>query len=331
MISPVLLVVAALLAQHAVAGQPPSPGPDPGSGAGPRTHAAAVQAPALALRSDFAAHPIWDDGRAEVNLYEAVEIRYGEQRPAQVAQIVVKEDLLPGSWVKADDWRQPGTVPVLKLNWVLDIPTGVYSYRQMVSVFLRRDDLALVKETLTSHEWCGNTWKGLQATPGGLRLEYRTYWEGEAEGSRALDWPAGAIAADSLPLLVRALPLDAAAARPVHLGEAPLGPTLIGSRVGPVAAARAVFTLQGVGPVPGMPVGSEGAVVQVDTGPGTHRFWVEIRPPHRLLRWERPDGAIYRLMRSRRLAYWDLNGPGDGTALQEGPAFEPPLALPGSP
>jgi hypothetical protein len=69
------------------------------------------------------------------------------------------------------------------------------------------------------------------------------------------------------------------------------------------------------------------ALITVSTPDGAHRLWVERGLPHRLLRWERPDGAVYRLVRSRRLPYWELNGLDDGDRLEDGLRFDPPLDL----
>ena len=57
--------------------------------------------------------------------------------PPAAVLIVVAEDLLPATLVKADRPRESPTRRVLKLNHVRDIPTGVYTYQQMLSAFLR--------------------------------------------------------------------------------------------------------------------------------------------------------------------------------------------------
>ena len=78
----------------------------------------------------------WRDGKAEFNTYDARIVRYGEARPCEVIQILVREDFAPNTMVKADNWQQPGTYPVLKLNQILHIPTGLYVYQQMHSSVL---------------------------------------------------------------------------------------------------------------------------------------------------------------------------------------------------
>jgi hypothetical protein len=210
---------------------------------------------------------------------------------------------------------------VLKLNWILSIPTGVYSYEQMVSAFLRRPDLGLLRATFSHHEWCGNTWKALRVEPGHAALEYRTYWEGQGEGTTTIPWDDATVASDALPVLLRALPLD-------REGEytARVAPTLIGSRLGTPDPVAGLFRIEPGVTVPGRSEPIAGTRVDLILPGGHDRWWLETAFPHRTLRWERADGAVYRLSTSRRLAYWTLNGPGDEKALVEPPPFDPPLA-----
>ncbi|HXU11768.1 MAG TPA: hypothetical protein VN898_07360, partial [Candidatus Binatia bacterium] len=47
---------------------------------------------AAARPEAFAASPLWDDGKAEIDAYEATVRRYGEMRRLTAYLIVVKED-----------------------------------------------------------------------------------------------------------------------------------------------------------------------------------------------------------------------------------------------
>ncbi|MCG8458099.1 MAG: hypothetical protein MI919_17620, partial [Holophagales bacterium] len=87
----------------------------------------------------FQQHEYWLDGKAEINLYEAEVKIYGQPRTAdQLAHIVVSEDHDPELLVKADDWRRPGLIPMLKFNYVTGVQAGVYRYQQMFSFFFNR-------------------------------------------------------------------------------------------------------------------------------------------------------------------------------------------------
>ena len=80
----------------------------------------------------------WYDGRAEINLYDATLVMYGESRQAdELAHIFVTESHDPELLVKADDWRRPGLVPVLKLNYVRSVRTGVYQFPGSINDMLR--------------------------------------------------------------------------------------------------------------------------------------------------------------------------------------------------
>ena len=67
----------------------------------------------------------WGDGKAEFDIFEAQIARYGQPRPAEVLQILVREPFDPKQSVKPDDWRRGGTLAVLKFNQILHVPTGL--------------------------------------------------------------------------------------------------------------------------------------------------------------------------------------------------------------
>src|SRR5262245_60979862 len=82
----------------------------------------------------FGEHPAWDDGKAELSIYDAEEIVEGERRRFEAVSIVVAEHFDATQMVKKEEFDL-SLVPVLKCNWVLSIPTGVTRYQQMASLF----------------------------------------------------------------------------------------------------------------------------------------------------------------------------------------------------
>src|SRR5215471_10440891 len=106
--------------------------------------------------TDLLRDRVWDDGRAEYDVYSATERREGSVRPARVVHLIVKEPFDPRTRVKSE---RPGAVDVLKMNQVIDVPTGVYGYHQMLSTFWNRSTGAVVKTSFTSNDSCGNTFK----------------------------------------------------------------------------------------------------------------------------------------------------------------------------
>lgn len=256
----------------------------------------------------------WHDGNAEVNFYDATELRYGEQRTADEAVLIfVKEDHRSDMMVKADD---PGDadLPAVKLNWVVEIPTGLYTYRQQASVFVNRETNLPFRQTFASHEWCGNVFKDLRRTgPDAYRYEWTTYFEQDGEGSRqiATDTAAPVIFADALPVYVRTVQRDHAVA---------VLPSLRSIR------AQA----EGFGPAPGTLELGEEREITVPAGdfvvqPVTVTYEdgrvdvyeVEAGGSRRLLRMRLADGSCYELRRSLRIDYWNRNAPTDEALREE--------------
>src|SRR5258708_29449022 len=143
-----------------------------------------------AFDTDLIRDRLWDDGRAEYNVYRAEEMRYGIARATEVVHIVVKEPFNPKLRVKAD---VSPSIEVLKMNQVINVPTGAYAYHQMHSSFWDRSTGALLKFSMSSNDSCGNSFKLGWLENGFLRLTYHTYWDGEGDGR--LDRP---VAADNV-------------------------------------------------------------------------------------------------------------------------------------
>ncbi|MFQ5351284.1 MAG: hypothetical protein ACE5EG_12655, partial [Thermoanaerobaculia bacterium] len=116
--------------------------------------AGAAPPPADAIAGAWRRDTVWDDGNAEFCAYELDWRRYGELYPGRALSVLVKEPWAPALEVKADTARADG-FEVLKLNFIRDVPTGIYTYHQMASVFLRRDDGVLRKLATSSSEGCG--------------------------------------------------------------------------------------------------------------------------------------------------------------------------------
>jgi hypothetical protein len=232
--------------------------------------------------------PLWDDGKAEFCAYDVTWARYGHHYDGRALLILVKEPWNEDLDVKADD-PAATAFEVLKLNHVRDVATGIYTYHQMASVYLRRDTGALRKLAATSSEACGVSTAELVRS----RLDARSYFDGQ--GDRTLDWPDGAIPEDGLP----------AALRDFVAGEAPASlrvfPSLMQSRFPELAAADWRVEKTAV----------EGGVrLGLSRQGDSLAYTFESQPPHRLLRFERGDGTVYRMKKCERLAYWTMHDPG---------------------
>jgi hypothetical protein len=243
----------------------------------------------------------WKDGKAEFNFYEARIVRYGQLRDCEVIHILVREDFAPETPVKADDWKRPGVYPVLKLNQILQVPTGIYVYQQMHSAFWRIGDGRLVKQSLTSNDSCGNTFKLFERAGDAWNYHFHTYWESMSEGTERFDAPADGIFYDELPARVRSIDFAAAARGSFPIA---LAPTIIQSKKGSVAFAPASVEYA-------PDVDAARIAVTVAHAGGKDTFLLDAAPPHRLLEWRMADGGSLRLKRSLKIDYWNYNRPGD--------------------
>lgn len=271
----------------------------------------------------FAGSGLWDDGRAEISAYEATVKRYGIPRAFTAYLIVVKEDLSRKQLVKADPGHDPRDLfTVLKLNQVIDYQTGIYSYSQMASSFYDRSSMDLVKFSLTSSEWCGNSYKEYTRRDGRAALHVHTYWDGQADATYDLPVGEDVVFHDQMLLWIRSLPQSPGTARSLRLV-----PSQIESK-GPRPELRPASLRAETEETIDTPAGSFKAMRwDLRTEPGApgrdggavDSYWLDRDFPHVLLGWTGPDGSAYRLKWTQRLAYWRLNRPGDEKYL-EGPA-----------
>ncbi len=244
---------------------------------------------------------VWDDGLAEVAVYDATRSVYGKSRSFETVLITVKEDLNAAYHVKADppyDGKQ--LIPALKMNIVSEIQTDNYPYRYLTSVFVDRDDVdRLVKMTVGSQEWCGNTFKELKAWDDKPELAYHSYWDGQGDGTFALGWDSSTLAEDQLVLSLRSLPFAAGHTRHIRLL-----PTQITNKALRPDAVPAVVRV----------VGREG-IVQSDgpancwsvevTGEGFEgRYWFSEEFPNILVKYRSSDGRGLDLKTWERRTYW---------------------------
>ena len=247
----------------------------------------------------------WGDGKAEFDLYDAQQVRYGQARASEVIHIYVREPFSQRELVKAEPGSKAGTYPVLKLNQIVRVPTGVYVYQQMHSAFWRVDSAALVKATLTSNDSCGNTYKEFRALAGpaswlggGWRYEWRTYWEGASAGEERIRAPKDAVFYDELPMRVRTI--DFETARNPFVIQ--LAPTVVRSKKDDVKFAPASVSWSRAG---------REIVVKVTAGKQTDEFLLDGEMPHLLREWKMADGGKLTLRRSLKIDYWNYNKPGD--------------------
>ncbi|HYJ07329.1 MAG TPA: hypothetical protein VEX43_19525 [Chthoniobacterales bacterium] len=241
----------------------------------------------------------WDSGKAEFNIYGAEISRYGIPRPSEVLHILVREPFDPKQLVKPDNPKQPGAIPVLKMNQILHVPTGLYVYQQMHSNFWRVDNAQLLKFSLTSNDSCGNTFKQARREGDRLAYEYHTYWDGMADGKEDVTVPANGYFYDELPWLVRTIDFIA---KPTGGFEIQLAGPTINSKKDTIVFKPAKISYKST---------ERTIEVAVEHAGGSDRFSLDQRFPHLLREWNAADGSKLKMKRSLRVDYWNFNKPGD--------------------
>jgi hypothetical protein len=240
---------------------------------------------------------LWDDGNAEFATYEVTWSRYGNLYPGRATLVLVKEPWAVDLGVKADTPRQDG-FDVIKLNHLRDVPTGIYTYHQAASIFLKRSTGEMVKLSSSSAEACGLTtaqWRDGY-------LETHSYFDGQ--GDRRTKWPAGAWAWEALPAVLRAF----------VGGEAPgsleVFTPLLESRLAELRAYTWHLEREPIDAAR-VPAGEFAAVSITLRRQDETMTWIfDATFPHVLLRYRASDGTEYRLAKVERLPYWSQHQPG---------------------
>jgi hypothetical protein len=253
----------------------------------------------------------WGGGKAEFDFYDAQIMREGAPRHCEVLHILVREPFDPKQLVKADDWRRPGLVNVIKLNQVLHVPIGVYVCQQMHSSFWRTGDGALLKWSLTSNDSCGNTFKEARRLGDQFAYDFHTYWDGMADGHENVPVPANAFFYDELPLRVRTIDFS----KPNGEFDIQLAPTTINSKKDRIAFKPAKVSFQS---------GDRTIEVDVRHDAGTDHFVLDRDFPFLLREWQMADGSHLKLKNSLKIDYWNYNKPGDRERALNNPMLRHP-------
>jgi len=218
--------------------------------------------------------------------------------------IVVKEEFNRELYVKADPpFTGKSLLPVLKLNISHQYWTPNYPYSFLLSVFVRQDSpVTLVKLTLGSQEWCGNSFKEVKAWGNRPELVYHTYWDREADGSRALNLAREDLLEDQFPLALRSIKFASGLKF-----ERRVLPSLISNNLReplePVAASVSVAGEDEVRTGSGTRAAWK---VNVEMGKLQQSWWFEKSLPNALLKMESSDGRAWLLKSRVREHYWQV-------------------------
>ncbi|WP_018478545.1 hypothetical protein [Pontibacter roseus] len=243
---------------------------------------------------DWAMDKLWEDGLAEVAIYEVERVIYKKKRNFEYTLITVKEDFNQEHNVKTDDYTRADLFPVMKVNEFCRIPTEEYPYHFLTSLFIRRENpLYLHKLTTSSQEWCGNTFKALTDQGNSYNLYYNSYFDGEGEGNREL--PKELLLEDQLPYTLRSLRF-----RDGLRFEVPVLETQQTNKLGKLTVYKATVSV-----AKAAIDGNEAWEVQVQLAEGKeNRYWFASVYPNQLLRQQTWDGRNLELKQLSRYAYW---------------------------
>jgi hypothetical protein len=254
----------------------------------------------------FASH--WYQGKAEINVFDLKQMRYGESRKGKAVMIFVAEDFSKRRQVKLDDPSGAGAdaQKVLKLNMTREFLTGVYPYNTMLSVFTPvYEEIKSPKLVTSVTEWCGQSFIQLNWENNAYQAKLFSYFEAEGDQSVKIK----AQPEDELFNLIRLNP-DL-----IRTGERELIPSLIYQRFShnPLQAEDAVISKRKFGSAQ-----AEVEVIYPDLGRTLIIRYINSFP-FEIISWEeiqlKEDGEkdITSAVRSKvsMLDYWNRNAKGD--------------------
>ncbi|MDQ6912029.1 MAG: hypothetical protein M3128_04055 [Verrucomicrobiota bacterium] len=231
----------------------------------------------------------WADGKAEFNIYAAEIMRGGIARPCEVIHILVREPL--------------DSIPVLKLNQILNVPMGLTTQQQMHSNYWRVDNSALMKFCLTSSDGAGNVYKEMRRKEDQLTYEFR----GVVVATENITLPAKGYFYDELPWLVRTIDFS----KPSVPFEIQVAPSVIKSQQDKFEFKSAKITFS-----------TTAKTIEVRVG--EDRFTLDREGPNLLREWKAADGSHLKMKRNLKVDYLKYDKPGD----RERALNDPMLRLP---
>jgi hypothetical protein len=159
--------------------------------------------------------PLWNDGKAEVAFYRV-------ERDFDVHGNPDRRSFLMGTYLVKHDFdrlrqskARPGAQAVSAFKWSafyeVESPYS-FQYKYAYVVNAAQANLAPLKSSFTSYDWCSNQYRELSFRPDG-KAEYLMRSDDYGNEEASFDAPEGAYPAELVPLLVRAIDFRAARER----------------------------------------------------------------------------------------------------------------------
>jgi len=250
---------------------------------------------ATIFNTKWAGNKLWDDGLAEVAIYAAERTIYNKQRTFDYTLITVKEDFNQQYNVKTDDYKRKDLFSVMKVNAFCRIPTDNYPYHFLTSLFFKRQEPAeLYKLTSSSQEWCGNTFKAINAKGDKYQFSFNSYWDNQGAGEFNLD--NDILFEDQLPYTLRSLKF-----KDGLTFSFPVAELIQTNKASKPNITQGVFTVNQVKDTTGKLTWSVNLAFNPEKQ-NTYLFAADY--PHILLRQTTWDGRTLALKEVKRYAYW---------------------------
>ncbi len=250
---------------------------------------------------DWLRDPKWDEGLAEVCLYEGKVMKGGILYPSTLEVITVREHFDPAKLVKTHPGKGKTVWPILKTNIIRRFRTGVYEYVLMASVFVRRDSGELVKFSCVSSEWCGNSSVLFERQGEKNTLTLSSYMDDRGVAVIANPAPKGVLFYEGLLSYLRQNLYTLKPGQKLRLVDSLLSNAPQYRRLDAVVEEA----LQGGGRTR----------IRLRIGKRTETFIFDENQLRTLREWRSSRGHYYRLRRRLFFDYWNRNRPGDEKLL----------------
>ncbi|MCA8830728.1 hypothetical protein [Hymenobacter pini] len=255
---------------------------------------------------DWAMNPLWEDGRAEIAVYDAEQQVDGEPHRFTITQATAKREFNQQYNVSTTQPGRNDVFPVLQVTQQYTLPTAAYPSNVQVCLVFRRDQpVQLHKLTVSVQEWAGSSFKSFMDDGLQYQQQYNSYRDEEGLGQRTLLHQA--LFEDALPYTLRsldfaALPTFRASIYGQQQTSSAKPPVLYQARI-QVEEAPAADSLQNAWQV---------RVRLNDTR--QNMYWFAKAYPHELLRAATWDGRRQWLKQLRRVPLSTTTPPADSAA-----------------
>lgn len=264
----------------------------------------AVASIAPGARAGWGAN-VWNDGRAEVAVYDAERPVNGKTQAYRDEILISRDEVRADDLAKVADTRGVKTVRVFRMIQVDHFKSVNYPMDQECTVLAPANEPDKpLQVTASLQDWIGSTFKRLVVRPdGSAQIAWHTVNDGDQTAELAFQ--KDDLVADQLVLALRTWPFKEGLRKEVRLWDTIANPHGIAPHVSTAAvtveAEDLVRCRAGSLPSWKVVVARPGGVV--DT------YWFEKAEPHVLTKMETADGRKRLLYGRARWSYWDKRLP----------------------